>query len=132
MKKKKRVELCCAQQLIFLGVSVSLSINQGQLSSFFAGCDEYVSTPCEAVGTGLASGSSVQFSPSVMSDSLRPLGQQHARLPCPSPTPRVHSNSCPIELVIPSNHLILCRPLLLLSSIFLRFRILWWVPHNYF
>ena len=32
---------------------------------------------------------------SVMSDSLRPHGLQHARLPCPSPTPRVCSNSCP-------------------------------------
>ena len=37
--------------------------------------------------------SSVQFS-SVMSDSLRPHELQHARPPCPSPTPRVHSNSC--------------------------------------
>ena len=37
--------------------------------------------------------SSVQFSCSVMSDSLRPHGPQHARPPCPSPTPRVHSNS---------------------------------------
>ena len=38
--------------------------------------------------------SSVQFSHSVMSDSLRPHGLQHARLPCPSPTPRAWSNSC--------------------------------------
>ena len=38
---------------------------------------------------------SVQFSRSVMSDSLWPLESQHARPPCPSPTPRVHSNSCP-------------------------------------
>ena len=39
--------------------------------------------------------SSVQFSRSVMSDSLRPHQLQHARPPCPSPTPRVHSNSHP-------------------------------------
>ena len=39
--------------------------------------------------------SSVQFSRSVMSDSLQPCESQHARPPCPSPTPRVHSNSCP-------------------------------------
>ena len=39
--------------------------------------------------------SSVQFSHSVMSDSLWPHGLQHARLPYPSPTPRVYSNSCP-------------------------------------
>ena len=38
---------------------------------------------------------SVQFSRSVMSDSLRPHESQHARPPCPSPTPRVYSNSCP-------------------------------------
>ena len=39
--------------------------------------------------------SSVQFSRSVVSDSLRPRESQHARPPCPSPTPGVHSNSCP-------------------------------------
>ena len=38
---------------------------------------------------------SVQFSRSVMSDSLWPHGLQHTRLPCPSPTPRACSNSCP-------------------------------------
>ena len=38
--------------------------------------------------------SSVQFSRSVMSDSLWPHGLQHARLPCPSPTPGACSNSC--------------------------------------
>ena len=40
--------------------------------------------------------SSVQFSHSVMSDSLQPHEQQHARPPCPSPTPRVHPNPCPL------------------------------------
>ena len=40
---------------------------------------------------------SVQFSCSVVSDSLRPHESQHARPPCPSPTPRVHSNSCPLN-----------------------------------
>ena len=39
--------------------------------------------------------SSVQFSHSVMSESLQPHESQHARPPCPSPTPGVHSNSCP-------------------------------------
>ena len=38
---------------------------------------------------------SVQFSHSVVSDSLRPHESQHARPPCPSPAPGVHSNSCP-------------------------------------
>ena len=39
--------------------------------------------------------SSVQFSYSVVSNSLRPHESQHARPPCPSPTPRIYSNSCP-------------------------------------
>ena len=39
--------------------------------------------------------SSVQFSRSVVSDSLRPHELQHTRPPCPSPTPRVYTNSCP-------------------------------------
>ena len=41
--------------------------------------------------------SSVQFSRSVMSDSLRPHESQHTRPPCPSPTPRVHSDSSPLS-----------------------------------
>ena len=41
--------------------------------------------------------SSVQFSCSVVSDPLRPHGLQHTRLPCPSPTPRGYSNSCPLS-----------------------------------
>ena len=52
-----------------------------------------------------------------MSNSLWPHGLQHTQLPCPSPTPRACSNSISIESVIPSNHLILCHPLLLLPSI---------------
>ena len=40
---------------------------------------------------------SVQFSRSVMSDSLWPHKLQHARPPCPSPTPRVYPNSCPLS-----------------------------------
>ena len=38
-----------------------------------------------------------QFSHSVISDSLRPHGLRHARLPCPSPSPRACSNSCPLS-----------------------------------
>ena len=41
--------------------------------------------------------SSIQFSRSVMFDSLRPQELQHVRPPCPSPTPRVHPNSCPLS-----------------------------------
>ena len=41
--------------------------------------------------------SSVQFNHLVMSDSLGPHGLQHTRPPCPSPTPGVYSNSCPLS-----------------------------------
>ena len=61
--------------------------------------------------------SSVQFSCSVVSDSLRPHESQHARPPCPPPSPRVHSDSVFIKSVMPSSHLILCQPLLLLPPI---------------
>ena len=45
-----------------------------------------------------SSHASVQFSRSVMSDSLRPHESQHARPPCPSPTPGVHPNPCLLSL----------------------------------
>jgi len=59
-----------------------------------------------------------------MPDCLWSHGLQQARPPCPSPTPRVYSNSCPLSwMVMPSNHLILCRPLLLLPSVFPSIRV---------
>ena len=66
--------------------------------------------------------SSVQFSCSVVSDSLQPHESQHTRPPCPSPTPSnsLHNHSLKlmsIESVMLSSHLILCRPLLLLPPI---------------
>ena len=63
--------------------------------------------------------SSVHFSLSVVSNSLRPHEPQHARPPCPSPTPGVHHD----DDAISSNHLILCHPLLLLPSIFPSIRV---------
>ena len=63
-----------------------------------------------------------QFSCSVTSDSLQPHGLQHARLPCPTSPPGAYSNSS-IKLVMPSNHLILCRPLHLLPSVFSNIRV---------
>ena len=45
----------------------------------------------------LAPSGSVQFSHSVVSDSWWPHGSQHARPPCPSPTPGVCPNSCPLS-----------------------------------
>ena len=65
---------------------------------------------------------SVQFSHSVMSNSLQPHGLQYARPPCPSPTPGVYPNSCLSHWwchpTISS-----CHPLLLLPSIFPSIRV---------
>ena len=58
-----------------------------------------------------------------MSDSLRPHGPQHIRPPCSSPTPRIYPNEMFIESVMPSNHHILCCPLLLSPSVFPRIRV---------
>ena len=67
---------------------------------------------------GVADSSLVQFSHSVMSNSLQFHELQHARPPCPSPSPRVHSDSCEsIESVMLCNHLILCCSLFLLPPI---------------
>ena len=55
-----------------------------------------------------------------MSNSLRPHGLQHNRLPCPSPTPGAASNSC---LLTRRCHLMLCLPLLLMPSTFPSIRI---------
>ena len=64
------------------------------------------------------------FSRSVVSDSLRPHGLQHTRLPCPSPSLGVRSlKLMSFKLVMPSNHLILCCPLFLLPSIFPSIRV---------
>ena len=60
--------------------------------------------------------SSVQFSRSVVSESLRPHESQHARPPCPTIS-RSSLKLISIELVMPSSHLILCRPLLPLPPI---------------
>ena len=103
-----------------------------------SGCSDWFN-PCRGRWQGLL------FSRSVVSDSLRPHGLQHARPPCPSPPPGTCSNSCPssqwchptlsshrvsdairpshpIESVMPSDPLILCRPLLP-SSIFPSIRV---------
>ena len=61
--------------------------------------------------------SSVQFSHSVMFNSLQPRGLQHASLPCPSPIPGACSNSCPLSQGYHPTVSILCHPLLLLPSI---------------
>ena len=57
----------------------------------------FFNTLCRFVIAFLPRSSSLQFSCSVVSYSLWPHGLQHTRLPCPSPTPRACSNSCPLS-----------------------------------
>ena len=66
---------------------------------------------------------SVQFSRSVVSDSLRPHGLQHARPPCPITNSWNLLKFMPIQSVMPSNHRILCHSLLLLPLIFPSMRV---------
>ena len=58
-----------------------------------------------------------------MSDSLWCHGLQHTRLPCPSLPPVVWSKLMSIDLMMPSNYLVLCGPPFFLPSIFLRIRV---------
>ena len=67
-----------------IGVSVSASVLPVNIQGWFA------------LGLSVQY-SSIQFSRSVVSDSLWPHGLQHARPPCPSPTPGVYPNSCPLS-----------------------------------
>ena len=67
--------------------------------------------------------SSVQFSRSVVSNSLQPHDLQHSRPPCPSPTPGVYPNPCPLSCWCDPAISFLCCPLLLLPSIFPSIRV---------
>ena len=64
----------------------------------------------------------LMFSCSVVSNSLQPHGLQHSRLPCPKLSLGVCTNSCPLKLVMLSNHLIF-HSLLLLPSVFPSIRV---------
>ena len=79
------VTLPCLQPLVsYLALSVK---PHGEESVVYSGFVFWLIRPSQF--------SSVQFSHSVMSDSLWPHESQHARPPCPSPTPGVYSNPCP-------------------------------------
>ena len=65
----------------------------------------------------------LQFSCSVVSDILQPYGLHHARLSCLPPNSRSLLTLTSVELVMPSNHLLLCHPLLLTPSIFPSIRV---------
>ena len=99
-------------------MSVSLFL-ASPASSTMPACGGYETDPWQVK----CRSNSVQFSRSVMSDSLQPHGLQHARLPCPSPNSQSLHKLMSIQSVMPSNHLILYHPLLFLSSVFPSIRI---------
>ena len=74
----------------------TLGSNPCLASPALAGGSFSTSTTWEALNMTVQF-SSVQFSLSVVSNSLQPHGLQHTRLSCPSPTPGVYSNSCPLS-----------------------------------
>ena len=107
---------------VFLGCSKSSVMLESLVVTWrrFSVEDLYLSFSKRKYTTDIPS---VQFTHSLVSDSLWCPGLQHTRPPCPSPTPWVYTNPCPIASVMPSNHLILCCPLLLLPSIPLSIRV---------
>ena len=85
--QKQDPSICCLQEThLKTGDTYRLKV-KGWKKIFHANGDQKKA--------GVAVLSSVQFSRSVVSNSLRHHESQHARPPCPLPSPRVHSNSCP-------------------------------------
>ena len=88
-------------------ISIFWECPKSSFSTIFSACTEYYyeyiwNTFCSSyeknsLEVNSVQFSSVQFSHSVVSDSLWPHGLQHARPPCPSSTPGVYSNSCPLS-----------------------------------
>ena len=88
----------CFLRNLFAGPEATVRTGHGTTDWFQIGkgiCKGCILSPC--LFNFYAEFSSVQFSHSVMSDSLWPRESKHARPPCPSPTPRVYSNSCPLS-----------------------------------
>ena len=137
LKGWERFELDKIEHLWLLGLlqsapghTASPEVPSGAWACRVSLCTSFELALWPGVGEFLAPGfmnsnitiSSIQFSCSVMSDSLWLHELQHARPPCPSPTSRVYSNSCPLsgDSVKPSH---LCHLLLLLPSIFPSIRV---------
>ena len=86
------VFLMSIQGWFSLGLTGLISLQCKGLSRIFS------STTNESINSLALRLTSAQFSRSVVSDSLRPHESQHTRPPCPSPSPRVHSDSRPSSL----------------------------------
>ena len=88
--------------LLCFGLQIVLELFFSQLDDEFSNLGTMTEMPSKFLYVN------VQFSRSVVSNSLQPHESQHARPPCSSLTPRVHPNPCPSSWWC---HLILCRPL---------------------
>ena len=84
--KDDAVKLLYSNASKFVKLSSGHRTRKGQLS---------LQSQRKVMAKNVQTTASVQFSHAVVSDSLRPHESQHARPPCPSPTPGVHSDSCP-------------------------------------
>ena len=92
---KSKGEKSISEEIKMQRRCLSISKDSGQQQS-----SKLRSLPCcqdDKGNTGFVPSSSVQFSHSVVSNSLQPHGLQYARLPCPSPSHRACSNSCPLS-----------------------------------
>ena len=86
----------CHSHIIFFFLSLKMMITQ-QKTQFKICIKDYIATLYPAWRQFPLPKSSVQSLSPVMSNSLQPHGMKHTRLPCPSPTPRGNSNSCPLS-----------------------------------
>ena len=96
---KKWDHLTCLLRNLYAGQEATVRTGHGTMDWFQNGkgaCQGHILSPC--LFNFYGEFSSVQFSRSVVSDSLRPHESQHARPPCPSPTPGIHSDSRPSSL----------------------------------
>ena len=98
-------------------MELSLSVRNWKCYAYKASVYQQLLKLKDTGGNGITD-CMVQFSHSVMSDSLQPHGLQHSRLPCPSPTPRACSNSCPSGQWCHSTLSSSVIPFLLLPSVF--------------
>ena len=97
MEAKGSEKWTCYNKLFYVWPEIISYVPLSLLSSHQVMSNSSRPHPCKAAHQAslFFQLSSVQFSRSVLSDSLRPHESQHARPPCPSPTPGVHSNLCP-------------------------------------
>ena len=97
-------------KVIYDQATVNMILNSEKLKAFpLRPGKRQCGHSCDFYSTRCYQSNSVQFSRSVMSDSLRPRELQHTSPPCPSPTPGVHPHPCPLSRW--------CHPIILSSVV---------------